>query len=356
MVIQSDTSDTSSGLRFTARDAEEAARFLRQRYRQRAQVTSVKSVPRRGWRGWFGGTELLVTAQISPAVPVVSPPPSTAPKSPVAEPDPLPEEASTLRWKTGIDPAKRPPIQLAQLLERAGFSTSFRQRLREFPDWESWNEQPLHHALKNIGDRLRTQFPVCQGELQGRVAFLGVSGAGRTTALCKWLTSEVFQQGRKCQVVAVDFEQPECHERLSLHCELLGLPCYRQDEQMDSRDTIYYDMPAFPLGKKSEILQMGRYLGEHRIQTRILVLPAVYDTALLRLICAEAAPLRYTHLVFTHLDKLPGWARLWDFVLDTRHKILFFAMHSDLTQGMDREVVPSLLGKSFFGSLEEVAA
>ncbi len=353
MVLLSDTSENNSDLRFTARNAEEAAQFLRQRYRQRAQVTSVKSVRRRGWRGWFGATELLVTAQLSPATPVV-PSPSPRPSAPETVP---PSQEGTQRWTAGIDPAKRSPIPLAQLLERAGFSASFRQRLREFPEWESWKEQPLHHALKNIGDRLRNQYPPCRTELQGRVAFLGVSGAGRTTALCKWLTSEVFQQGRKCQVVAVDFEQPECHERLFLHCELLGLPYHRQDQPINSRDTVYYDMPALPLGKKSEILQMSHYLAEHQIQTRILVLPAVYDNTLLRLICAEAAPLHYTHLVFTHLDKLPGWARLWDFVLDARHKILFFAMHADLTQGLDREVVSSLLGKSFFGSLDlEVAA
>ncbi|MDX2111964.1 MAG: hypothetical protein SFY80_17180 [Verrucomicrobiota bacterium] len=372
MMSNTPTSPEQNAITFNAGSAEEAARFLRQRYDNKARVTAVQSVRKRGWRGLFGATHLQVTAKVdapvdtrrqAPAQPIASSAPEAESISPQAASTSYGHAAeflsgnrsatTTATAATSISHQPSRRINLESLMDRAGFSTSLHYRLREHPSWSHWQELPLHQALKEIGDHLKSLIPPRPKALPSRVAFLGVPGGGRTTALCKWLTSEVFQHERKCQVVTVDFDQPECHERLSMHCQLLGITCLRHPSPPDTDAAhVYYDMPALGMGKSTEVLTQAHFLDEAKISARVLVLPAVYEPAVLRSYCAMAAPLRCTHLVFTHLDALTGWAKLWDFALDAKLPILFVGTGSDLASGWEPDIAPLLLQKTFRWSLE----
>ena len=55
-------------------------------------------------------------------------------------------------------------------------------------------------------------------------AFLGAPGVGRTTALCKWLSAEVFRRARLGHVVTAEFDRPNNPGPLPVFCEALGVP------------------------------------------------------------------------------------------------------------------------------------
>jgi flagellar biosynthesis protein FlhF len=63
----------------------------------------------------------------------------------------------------------------------------------------------------------------------------------------------------------------------------------------------------------------------------VLVLNAAYDTATLRAAYAAGRELKATHVVFTHLDEVTQWGRLWDFLLDGELQPLFLATGPSLT-------------------------
>ena len=57
--------------------------------------------------------------------------------------------------------------------------------------------------------------------------FIGPAGSGKTTALCKWMTSAVLVNEQRVRVWRLDGESANASEFLSLHCELMGVPVER---------------------------------------------------------------------------------------------------------------------------------
>lgn len=359
-------------IQFKAKTAQAAAEYLRQHYRGQARVVAVESVPASGWKGWLGSDELLITARlpeeprtVRPAAPAAAP--ASEPMAVTAQnPDPTPGPSLAVAETA---PARRPakvtlpaPVapwpNLEVVLDRSGFSPSLRRRLQNLPDWAAWQDLPLHQALGKLGGGLVSLQAERRIQLPERVAFLGPAGGGRSTALAKWLTAEVFQFGRPAQVTLVDFDRPESHERLTLHCELLGVPCRRHPAPAETEPARrYYDLPAFAPGHRPELRRLQRFLEEERIEGRVLVLPALYDAGLLRTFCGWARELGATHTVFTHCDTLPSWARLWDFALDPACPILFLGTGPNPAGDCELEVLPALLRRSFHWQDEsEVAA
>ena len=238
--------------------------------------------PESCFRRWFGRPRLEVVAQ----VPLPEPPP----EAPViaAAPDPVEAAATFVRDPYARREAPGAPAagnRLPELLRRTGFSDVLLSRLSAAPAFSEPDDRPLHQAFVDVAEELRRHAASRPTRpLPARAAFLGPAGVGRTTALCKWLAIEVFRHGYSGRVVTVEFDRPNPTEQLAVFCEALGLPFEHQavPAPAPAAGFVYLDLPAISLRQPSANVRLGRFLDQKRVEGRVLVLNAAYDTTTLR--------------------------------------------------------------------------
>jgi len=333
--------------RFVAANADEAARVIREQLGAEARVLSVRNVPSTGILGLFSAPKIEVIAQVG------------APEAAVAAPDAVASEAETsaaaaprselaasdstltgVRVRTPRSALREPRGHLADLLKRSGFSAPLLSRLQETPQWGALCAQPLHRALAEVGLLLREWAGRPASAPLSRAAFLGSPGVGRTTALCKWLSAEVFQRARLGHVVTAEFDRPMSAGPLPVFCEALGVPLAHfpaSTQPATPGGFVYFDLPGLSLSRPQDNVPLQRFLDEERIAERVLVLNAAYDHAALRSAYAAGRELGATHVVFTHLDEVTQWGRLWDYLLDGGLEPLFLATGPSLTGDLEAD-------------------
>lgn len=341
---------TSAGscYRFVVKNAEEAARVIRDQLGENARVLSVRNVDTGGVLGLFSSPKLEVIAQILPPEPPAAPAPEPAPvaeepKVVLSELGAANESVSAGRVRASRSMFRAPQMTLPELLRRSGFSETILSRLERSPEWRRLEQLPLHRALVETGHHLRdlaaqraTRAPLT------RAAFLGSPGVGRTTALCKWLATEVFRRARIGHVVTAEFDRPNALGQLPVFCEALGVPLAHfpaSTEPATPGAFVYFDLPGLSLRNPAENAAVAQFLDAEKITERVLVLNAAYDHATLRTAYAAGRELGATHVVFTHLDEVAQWGRLWDYLLDGDLEPLFLATGPSLTG--DLEVDPA---------------
>ena len=338
-----------------------------------ARVVSVRSVKAPGFSGLLGGTRLEVIAQTRPP----PDPPTTveptaaavgseqgdgadpavrgstgATAAPVGPANRSTEEASAFeatRQGSQVAGQRSPQPRLGSLLRRAGLSEPLIARLREATEDEGGDERPLHYGLSDVAQRIREMAAAPEATpLPSRSAFLGMPGVGRTTALCKWLSAEVFIRGRRGTVASVEFDRPNPAEDLAVFVELLGLEFSRLPPPPGNANAFcYFDVPPLSLTRPDENVRLGSFLDEHRVTGRVLVLSSLYDAALLRQACTIGLNLGCTHLIFTHLDELPQWGKLWDFLIEAPLVPLMLSTGQSLSGEWETDVVGAALRRTF---------
>ncbi|MEI6466033.1 MAG: hypothetical protein WCQ89_15015 [Verrucomicrobiota bacterium] len=333
--------------KFTVNSAEEAVALIREKLGPQARVLSVRPVPASGLRRMFRGAQLEVVAQIDPV--------PTAPTlvglsaEPALPPDLSVPVADRLRE------APPPPSQvgLAALLRRSGLTESALGRLQTLAGWGEWNTMPLHRALVETARTLREQAdrrPV-RAPL-ARAAFLGTPGVGRTTALCKWLAVEVFRRARRGHVVTVEFDRPNPTGPLPVFSEALGLPLAHfpcETRPAVPGGFVYFDLPGLSLRRPGDNANILNWLDQEQITERVLVLNAAYDRAVLRDSYAVGRELGATHLVFTHVDEVPQWGKLWDYLFDEAVEPLFISTGPSLTGDCEEDVPGAIVRRTLPG-------
>ena len=80
------------------------------------------------------------------------------------------------------------------------------------------------------------------------------------------------------------------------------------------------------------------------------MLNAAYDSATLRAAYTAGRGLGATHLVFTHLDELTHWGKLWDYLIDNSLQPLFLATGPSLTGDCEEDVHSALLRRTLPGA------
>ncbi|HND62239.1 MAG TPA: hypothetical protein PLB90_12230, partial [Opitutaceae bacterium] len=180
-----------------------------------------------------------------------------------------------------------------------------------------------------------------------RAAFLGAPGVGRTTALCKWLAVEVFRRARFGHVVTVEFDRPNALGPLPVFSEALGVPLAHfpcETQPAVPGGFVYFDLPGLSPRRPADNRPIGEFLDREQITERVLVLNAAYDRPALRDAYAAGRDLGATHLVFTHLDEVPHWGKLWDYLFDEQVEPLFLATGPSLT-GDCEEDAPAAIAR-----------
>ncbi len=343
--------------KFTVRSAEEAVALIREQLGPEARVLSVRSVPASGLRKFFSAPRLEVIAQIDRPAPV---PGSLGGLEPVAEAEV--EDGEETAASDGLDASSAEPalpdvtarerspridirntsIGLTDLLRRSGLTETALSRLQSGANWREINRLPLHRALAETSRLLReradarpTRAPL------SRAAFLGAAGVGRTTALCKWLSAEVFRRARIGHVVTIEFDRPNPLGPLPVFAEALGVPlAHFPCETMPAVPAgfVYFDLPSISARRPSDNAGLAAWLDREEIVERVLVLNAAYDRASLREAYAAGRDLGATHLVFTHVDEVPQWGKLWDYLFDAELEPLFLATGPSLTGDCEEDV------------------
>lgn len=358
--------------KFLVRDAEEAVRTIRDRLGENAKVLSVRQVSGSGLGGIFGKQKLEVIAQVSEKeadvgkndlmVSAEAAEPANFAGSSVLAHTAGGSGQARIAGRYGVEtgePRDRLP-KLPELLRRSGFSETVINRLHSTPAFADVEGKPLHHALVEMGQQLRREAGKRRVRpLPARTAFLGTPGVGRTTALCKWLAKEVFTHQKVGRVLKAEFDRPNPAEGLAVFCEALGLSLeyYAPDESAApstlggaQAEFLYADLPGLSLRSPAENEAITTFLDRERFGGRVLVLNALYDATQLRRAYAAGTDLGATHVVFTHLDELEHWGRLWDFLLEGELSPLFLATGPSLTGDCDEDPVSAVLRKTLPGA------
>jgi flagellar biosynthesis protein FlhF len=330
--------------KFTVKSAEHAVTLIREKLGANARVLSVRSVEATGFRKFFSAPRLEVIAQIDAPIPVgklvqIS-----------AEPA-LPDEASS-----EPKPNRRPPNSpagetgLSGLLRRSGITEMALTRLQATANWKELNLLPLHRALAETSRLLRQQAEARPGRAPlSRAAFIGAPGVGRTTALCKWLAVEVFRRARMGHVVTVEFDRPNPLGPLPVFSEALGVPLAHfpcETQAAMPGGFVYFDLPGLSARRPADNAPIAQWLDREQITERVLVLNAAYDRASLRDAYTAGRDLGATHLVFTHLDEVPQWGKLWDYLFDEALEPLFLSTGPSLTGDCEDDVAGAIVRRT----------
>ncbi len=334
--------------KFTVSSADEAARLIREQLGDQARVLSVRNIAAGGLLGLFSAPRLEVVAQV--ALPPEPPPPAPAePKTEVTLPATSGpgtiEGAAHVSLRSTRSRLTRQQ-SLATLLRRSGFSESLVARLEDSPAWPGLSRLPLHRALVETGRHLR-ELAAAQAPAAPltRAAFLGSPGVGRTTALSKWLGAEVFRRARLGHVITAEFDRPHQAGALTVFCEALGVPLAHfpaSTQPATPGGFVYFDLPGMSVRSPGENLALAGFLDREAITQRVLVLNAAYDHVTLRAAYAAGCDLGATHVIFTHLDEVPHWGRLWDYLLDPRLVPLFLGTGPSLTGDCEEDVLDAV--------------
>ncbi|MEY2878937.1 MAG: hypothetical protein RLZZ15_1317 [Verrucomicrobiota bacterium] len=329
--------------KFTVKSTAEAVSVIREKLGPTARVISVRAVEQGGLKRFFSSPRLEVIAQLDapaaalPAVSVASATPADAREAPAPAP----------RSRLAQLPAS---LGLSGLLRRSGVTETALDRLQARTNWNELNALPLHRALVETSRLLRVREGARPAPAPiSRAAFLGAAGVGRTTALCKWLAAEVFRRARTGHVVCVEFDRPNPLGMLPVFAEALGVPlahfpCATLPTAPEG--FVYLDVPSLSPRRPADNAPLAAWLDRERIAERVLVLNAAYDRASLRDAYAAGRDVGATHLVFTHLDEVPQWGKLWDYLFDEAVEPLFFATGPSLTGEIEEDVSGAIVRRT----------
>jgi flagellar biosynthesis protein FlhF len=210
---------------------------------------------------------------------------------------------------------------------------------------------PLGKALPEVGGLLRAEYrAVPKRPLGQRVAFVGPAGSGKTTALCKRLASDVFLRGQRPAALKLDLDRANPGDALSVFCEALGASYIRSvsDAPAPAQNrTLYIDLPGFSLWAEEEVAEIRTALSTLFTTSRAIVINSAYDPALIRRCFEVGTRLDCTHVVFTHVDELQHWGKLWDFLLRSGLTPLFLSTGQNIAGDCEENVFDAVLSRTF---------
>jgi flagellar biosynthesis protein FlhF len=352
---------SSSGLsyppgayKFTVGSTAEAVEIIRGRLGPNARVVSVRAVTATGLGKLFRSPRLEVIARVDPAADAAAEPRLSAAtlgvvSAELAVPDDRTFAAPPPPARSRLAPLPA-SLGLEGLLRRSGITETALNRLQSGVNWPELNALPLHRALAETSRLLRTQVETRPARPPlTRAAFIGAAGVGRTTALCKWLAQEVFRRARIGHVVSVEFDRPNPLGPLPVFSEALGVPLAHfpcETRPAVPGGFVYLDLPAISVRRPKDNAPLAEFLDREAVNERVLVLNAAYDRASLREAYAAGRDLGATHLVFTHLDEVPQWGKLWDYLFDADIEALFLATGPSLTGDCEEDVPGAIVRRT----------
>lgn len=173
--------------------------------------------------------------------------------------------------------------------------------------------------------------------------FIGPAGSGKTTALCKWMTSAILINERRVRVWKLDGESANSCGLLALHCELMGVPMDRFWSRPDnSVDLQFVDLPGVETRDEAAMSALHEQIALLPEPHVHLVLNAAYESPILFEQFHAFEAFEPEDIIFTHLDEEVRRVKLWNFVLGTKCPISFLGSGQKIP-GEFRRAEPALL-------------
>ena len=173
--------------------------------------------------------------------------------------------------------------------------------------------------------------------------FIGPAGSGKTTVLCKWMTSAVLLNELRARVWRLDGETANISELLTLHCEMVGVPVERfWNDQFEPADLLFVDLPGVDAGNLAAMTALADQLAVLPQPHVHLVLNASYESSILFDQFRAFERFEPEDVIFTHMDEERQRVKLWNFVLGTNCPISFLGAGQKIP-GEFRRAEPALL-------------
>ena len=357
---QSRSSLEGRKFRFQASSAEEAVSVIRKRLGENANVLSVKQMKNTGIKRFLQSPKLEIIVEV-PKSKVIEKSEANSKKkkkfqekdisqSTVVEnkdhqkaaPSSLKSEKSTSNKTVHtnndhikLDTAKNKNVELmgspsstALWIDRCGFQEALKERILSELKPSPEIELSPNRILGDIYYWLQQNYsPKLKTSIGKRIAFLGSSGSGKTTALCKYLSAQVFSKNLSVSVFKLEGETPNTDESLSLFCEIMGTTLHRNTQMLDNnQQTIFFDTPGIDFNNPAQIQHWDHQFQEFNIDTRVLVLNASYEYPLLKKQFQQGLQMGVTHIIFTHLDETVKPGKLWSLLIP-KHADLLLCVH-----------------------------
>jgi flagellar biosynthesis protein FlhF len=173
--------------------------------------------------------------------------------------------------------------------------------------------------------------------------FIGPAGSGKTTALCKWMTSAVLLNEQRVRVWRLDGEAPNTSELLSLHCETMGVPVERfWSDSFEPANLLFVDLPGVETHNSAAIAALRDQLAALPDPHVHLVLNAACESSILFDQFRAFESCTPEDVIFTHMDEERQRVKLWNFVLGTNCPLSFLSAGQKIP-GDFRRAEPALL-------------
>ena len=223
--------------------------------------------------------------------------------------------------------------------------------LESSEQWSGMTELPVRHALSELGYWLKSRFrELPRHEMTRRIAFFGLAGSGKTTALCKMLSDTVFKEGCKPTVAKLESRDANPADALRVFCDILGVPFQgitdSDDPAMRDTEHLLLDMPGLGLKQADEWRKTGHTFDLLGISTRVLVVNVAYDLELIKEQIRLSEYSGATHIVLTHLDEGAAGLKIWPVILGSGLTPWFISNGQDLGGDFSFYVCEQLLGDS----------
>lgn len=310
--------------RFVVKSAEEAVKLIREQLGDKAHVVSVNQINGKGLARFLKAPQLEVIATVTP-VPEAKPAAPAVAKA-LENPDPLssglagPEALAKIyaRRESLVQAQYQATEQepLSVFLKKSGFSERLIYHFRRKSSPSRTSNTEANELMDMVQFLIQQYQGLKQAPMTDRIAFLGSSGVGKSTLLCKQLARDVFIQKSSPSVLKLDHTLPHSNEALRVFCKALGVNCLKAiASPYDLPGPLYIDMSGPSLKDTESWAVIDSKLKQLGVQTRVWVLQAAYEEELLLENLHVAERLGATHLAFTHLDEVHRLNKLWDSLL-----------------------------------------
>ena len=155
----------------------------------------------------------------------------------------------------------------------------------------------------------------------------------------------------------VEFDRPNPTPQVDVFAEAIGsrVEHYAPGITQLTTDFMVADLPSLPAVGSAQSAVFKRFLDDEEIGARVLVLNALFAPEALRSAYARGLELGATHLVVTHLDEMPRWGHLWEFLWDGDLIPLFAGTGPELIGDVTFDVLDHVLQRTVPGSGRAVA-
>ncbi len=180
--------------------------------------------------------------------------------------------------------------------------------------------------------------------------FIGPPGAGKTTALSKWLAQAALVEGRRARVWRLDSHVANTAESLSVLAEVLGVPverCRPNEFAPDPSELVFVDLPGVSWNDPVLLNDLARQLAGFPGAEVHLVLNAAYEGQLLLAQGRAYSGFPVHDIILTHLDEEPRWAKLWNLVLGTNFSVGYLSAGQNIPGDFQPADPETILARHF---------